>query len=161
MKTFTPQDPAPWAAKIIALKQADPFQAFSVFMTSNHVIAVNRPENVEITDTGSCAKVFVSDGSDRRLTHVLSLDWVIDIVVGGEVGAPPRPPRFVSKLRSLQTQGPHGPMVLTLHDGRQIPVAGPHQFLLSIDGRSVALCEPDGGLLIVETCDITDLSPRA
>jgi hypothetical protein len=150
-----PQDPAPWAAKIRALKQAVPFQAFSVVMASGHTHAVTRPEYVKVTDDGWCAKVIVPDD----YWCVLALEWVVDIQIGGEVGAPPRPPRYAAELRALQQDGPKGPLVVTRNDGRRFPLAGPHQFLLAPDGWSVAVCEREGGLVLFATSEITDLAP--
>jgi hypothetical protein len=57
MKDPEPQDPAPWAAKILALKHAEPFQAFNVVMVSGYTVHVDRPEYVEILESGVCAKV--------------------------------------------------------------------------------------------------------
>jgi hypothetical protein len=150
-----PQDPAPWAARIRALKQAVPFQPFSVVMINDHPIPISRPEYVEVTDDGWCARVSGPEG----LWCVLALEWVVDIQVGGEVGAPPRPPRYAAKLRALQEDGPKGPLVLTLNDGRRFPLAGPHQFLLAPDARNVAVCEQEGGLVLFATSEITDLAP--
>jgi hypothetical protein len=155
MTNLQPQDPAPWAAKILALNQAVPFQAFSVVMVDGHAVPVTRPEFVEVTDAGNCAEVTRSDGA----SHVLALEWVVDVALGGEVDAPPRPPRYAAKLRALQENGPDAPLVLTLHDGREIPLEGPHELLLSRDGRSVAVCVTGGGLLILATAEITDLAP--
>src|SRR4051794_30057321 len=150
-----PQDPALWAAKILALKHAVPFRAFSIVMVNSNVYPVTRPEYVEVTADGSSAELNGPEG----LWAVLSLDWVVQIEVGGEVGPAPRPPRYAAKLRSLQEGGPHGPLVLTLQDGRRFPLAGPHQLLLAPDGRSVAVCEQEGGLVLLETSEIAALAP--
>src|SRR4051794_25414604 len=150
-----PQDPAPWAAKIRTLKHADPFQAFSVVMVSGDSYSVTRPEYVEVTGDGWCAKVSGPEG----LRAVIALEWVVEIEVGGEVGAPPRPPRYAAKLHALQENGPHGPLVLTLQHGLCFPLAGPHQYLLALDGRSVAVREQGGGLVLLSTSEITDLAP--
>src|SRR3954452_19743576 len=150
-----PQDPAPWAAKITALKDAVPYRAFSVIMVNGNTYPVTRPEYVEVTTNGACARLNGPEG----LRAVLSLDWVVEIEVGGEVGPSPRPPRYAAKLRALQESGPHGPLVLTLQDGRRFPLAGPHQYLLALDGRSVSVCAQEGGLEILATSEITDLAP--
>ena len=155
MIDLIPQDPAPWAAKILALKDAVPFQAFSIVMVNRNTYSVTRPEYVEVTADGACAELDAPD----HFRAVLSLDWVVEIEVGGEVGAAPRPPRYVAKLRALQESGPHGPLVLTLQDGRRFPLAGPHQYLLALDGRNVAVCEQEGGLMLLATSEITDLAP--
>jgi hypothetical protein len=155
MKNLQPQDPAPWAAKIVALKHAEPFQAFSVVMVDGHAVPVIRPEFVEVMDSGTCAEVTREDGG----LHMLALEWVVDIALGGEVDAPRRPPRYAAKLRALQENGPDGPLVLTLHDGRQIALEGPHELLVSRDGRSVAVCDASGGLSILATVEIADLAP--
>jgi hypothetical protein len=155
MQDPSPQDPAPWAAKILALKDAVPFQAFSVIMVNGNTYPVTRPEYVEVTADGACAEL----DAPEDFRAVLALDWVVEIEAGGEVGAPPRPPRYAAKLRALQESGPHGPLVLTLQDGRRFPLAGPHQFLLAPDGRSVAVCEQEGGLVPLATSEITDLAP--
>jgi hypothetical protein len=156
MTNLIPQDAAPWAAKILALKDAVPFQAFSIAMVSGHAYAVTRPEYVKVTDDRSCAKVSGPEG----WLAVIALEWVVDLGIGGEVGAPPRPPRYAAKLRALQENGPFGPLTLTLRDGRQFPLAGPHQFLLAPDGRSIAVCEREGGLKLLKTSEITELAPR-
>jgi hypothetical protein len=149
-----PQDPSIWAAKLIALKNANPFQAFSVVMVDGRTHPVTRPEYIEITDDGSCAELSGPDDS----WCVLALEWVVDVQVGGEIGAPPRPPRYAAKLRALQEHGPKGPLVLTMQDGEIYPLAGPHQYLLAPDGRSLAVCHREG-LAILETCEIADLAP--
>lgn len=97
-------------------------------------------------------------GPEERLA-ILALEWVVDLQIGGEVGAPPRPPRYAAKLRALQENGPFGPLRLSLQDGRQFPLAGPHQFPLAPDGRSIAVCEQAGSLLLLETSEITELAP--
>ncbi len=155
MTNLIPQDRAPWAAKILALKHAIPFQAFSIVMIDDRAYPVSRPEYVEITDDRSCAEVSGSEG----WLAILALEWVVDLEVGGGVGAPPRPPRYAAKLRALQENGPFGPLTLTLQDGRQFPLAGPHQFLLAPDGRSIAVCEQEGGLELLKTCEIIELAP--
>jgi hypothetical protein len=151
----SPQDPAPWAAKILTLKDAVPFRAFSIVMINGNVHPVTRPEYVEVTADGACAEL----KGPEDFWAVLALDWVEEIEVGGEVGAPPRPPRYAAKLRALQEGGPHGPLVLTMQDGRRFAPAGPHQFLLAPDGRSVAVCEQEGGLVLLATSEISDLAP--
>jgi hypothetical protein len=156
MTNLIPQDPAPWAARILAMKDAVPFQAFSVAMISDHAYPVTRPEYVEVTKDRTCAKV---SGPEGRLA-LLALEWVVDLTVGGEVGAPSRPPRYAAKLRALQEHGPFGPLMLTVQDGRQFPLAGPHQCLVAPDGRSIAVCEQEGGLVLLATSDITDLAPK-
>jgi hypothetical protein len=150
-----PQDPALWAAKILALKHAVPFQAFTVVTAGGTRAPVTRPEFVRLTDPETCADVIVP-GRGRTW---LALEWVTDIEIGGEVGAPPRPPRYVAKLRALQKDGPFGPLVLTMKDGRRFPLAGPHEFLVAPDGRSVAVCEEERGLEVLATSEITDLAP--
>ena len=49
--------------------------------------------------------------------------------------------------------------VLTLEDGRHLEIAGPHEYLVAPDGKTVAVCERDGGLALVATSEITDLAP--
>ena len=58
-------------------------------MVSGSPIPVTRPEYVEVTADGWCAKVIEPEVCWR----VLALEWVVEIEVGGEVGAPPRGPR--------------------------------------------------------------------
>jgi hypothetical protein len=149
-----PQDPSVWASKLLALKNAIPFQAFCVVMVDGRTHPVSRPEYIEITDTGACAKL---SGPDDGWC-MLALEWVVDVEVGGEIGAPPRPPRYAAKLRVLQEHGPKGPLVITMQDGEIYPLAGPHQYLLGPDGRNVADCHRDG-LVILETSEIADLAP--
>ena len=152
MKDPIPQDPAAWAARILALKHAEPFQAFSVVMASGRtILPVTRPEQIEVPDRRTCAELAMPDGT----RHWLALEWVTDIEIGGEVGAAPRPPRYAAKLRDL----PDGPLVLSMGDGRRFPLAGPRQILVAPDGRSVAVCNKDGGLAILKTSDISDLEP--
>jgi len=67
---------------------------------------------------------------------------------------------FLAKLRALQEIGPRGPLVLTTRDGRRFPLAGPHEYLVSPDGKSVAVCEGEG-LVILETSEISELEPGA
>jgi hypothetical protein len=152
MKNLSPQDPAPWAAKLLALKIADPFRAFAVEMVSGLTIPVTLPEYVEVTDDGTCADVKVP-GVSR---YFIALEWVTGIEIGGEVGARPR---YAAKLRALQSHGPKGPLVISVRDGRRFSVAGPNQFLVAPDGWSVAVCERDGGLVIFQTSEITELEP--
>lgn len=154
MKNFTPQDPAPWAEKILALKNAIPFQAFTIVMVSDSEIPVLRPDSVEIT--GSCADVKLP----RNSRQILALEWVLDIEIGSKVEEAPRSPRYAAKLRALQADGPKGPLLIALQDGRLFTLAGTHEFLVSPDGHSVAVCDQDGGLVILETSEITDLAPR-
>jgi hypothetical protein len=149
------QDHAPWAARILALKDAVPFQAFSIVMVNGNVYPVTRPEYVEITADAAYAEL----NGPEDFRAVLALEWVVEIEVGGEVGAAPRPPRYAAKLRALRESGPHGPLVVTLQDGRSFPLAGPHQCLLALDGRSIAACAQEGGLEILATYEITDLAP--
>src|SRR5690348_12839614 len=98
MSDLIPQDPAPWAAQILALKDAVPFRAFSVVMVNGNTYPVTRPEYVEVTADGACAEL---DGPEG-FRSVLDLRWVVEVEVGGEVGAPPRPPRYAARLRSLR-----------------------------------------------------------
>jgi hypothetical protein len=147
MKNLISQDPAPWASKLLALKHADPFQAFAVEMASGLTIPVTLPDYVEVTDDGTCAEVKVP-GVSR---YFIALEWVTGIEIGGEVGARPR---YAAKLRALQADGPKGPLVISARDGRRFPLVGP---LVAPDGRSVAVCEEDRRL---QTSEITDLNPE-
>ncbi len=149
--------PAAWATKILALKEAQVFQVFSIVMVSDFVIPITSPEYVAVTGDETCAEVKGPSGS----LHILALEWVTELVVGSDFGAPSRPPRCAAKLRSLQTNGPDGPLVLTFHDGRRFLLAGPHEFLIAPDGRSVAVCEREGGLAVLLTSEIMGLAPRA
>jgi hypothetical protein len=79
MRDPIPQDPAPWAAKIAALKNATRFQAFSVIMGGGHSFHVTRTEYVQLTTDGSCAEVSGPEG----LEAVLALEWVTRIEIGG------------------------------------------------------------------------------
>ena len=72
--------------EFLALKNADPFQAFAVETVSGQMIAVNVPDDVEVTGDGTCARVKVR-GVPR---HIIALEWVIGIEIGGAVGARPR-----------------------------------------------------------------------
>jgi hypothetical protein len=57
MIDLIPQDPAPWAARILALKDAIPFQAFSIVIVNGNVYPVTRPEYVEVTADAACAEL--------------------------------------------------------------------------------------------------------
>jgi hypothetical protein len=45
--------------------------------------------------------------------------------------------------------------------GRHVPLAGPREVIVAPDGRSVAVCDWDGGLAVLSTTEITDLAPEA
>jgi hypothetical protein len=159
MTNLRPQDPRAWAAKILALKQARPFQAFNVVMVTGDVIAVTGPGSIEVIDDGTCARV---TGPDDAVC-VFALEWVVDVPLGValEEDVIPAPPRYVAKLQALQESGPRWPLVLTLHDGRRVVLDGPHELLLSRDGRNVAVRDHQSDLLILATADITDLAPAS
>jgi hypothetical protein len=140
LKNVIPQDLAPWASKLLALKRAVPFQG-------SWSMANSRPEYVEVTGDGTCADVEVPEGSP----HVLALEWVTGIEIGGEVSAPPR---YAAKLRALRSHGPKGPLLVSIRAGRRFSVAEPAG---RPDVRSVAVCDQDRGL---ETCDVTNLNPE-
>jgi hypothetical protein len=159
MKNLRPQDPRRWATKILALTHAVPFQAFNVVIVSGDVIPVTGPESIAIIDDGNCARV-----SEPGEAHcVFALEWVVDIQLAAELekDLDPPLPRYAAKLQALQENGPHGPMVLTLYDGRRVCLDGPHELLLSRDGRNVAVRDYQSDLLILAAADIADLAPAS
>src|SRR5271154_6387584 len=106
------EDPAAWADRLLALKHATPFRAFTLTTGSKSTFFVSHPDEMELT--GSCVEV---DGPDDFA--VIELCWVVGIELGAEAPSAPRAPRYALKLQALQEADAFEPLVLTLHDGRQ------------------------------------------
>jgi hypothetical protein len=75
MTIALPQDPAPWAAKILDLKNATEFQVFSVIMVGGQSHAITRPESMDLASDECCARV--SGPEPEGLKAMLGREWVL------------------------------------------------------------------------------------